>query len=56
MRLDIIFKDVTQDFIDELDRQIKELGLETRQDYIRLIVKLNASTEIINILKEKAGI
>lgn len=48
-RIDI--RDITQDQLDKLDAQVKKLGLKNRSDYIRLIIELDASSNLIEIIK-----
>lgn len=48
-RIDI--RDLTNEQIEKLDKQVALLGLKSRSNYIRLIIELDAATGLIELLK-----
>ena len=48
-RIDI--RDLTEEQMIKLDTQVKKLGLKNRSDYIRLIIEVDAATNLIERLK-----
>ena len=48
-RIDV--KDITQEQLDKLDKQVKRLGLKSRSDYIRLIIEVDAASTLIKRVK-----
>lgn len=51
-RIDI--RDIDEDTLKQLDKQCKKYGINSRADYIRLLIKLDVLTNIVGrINKEK---
>jgi metal-responsive CopG/Arc/MetJ family transcriptional regulator len=49
-RIDI--KPISEELIAKLDQQIAKLGLQSRSEYIRLIIELDAATGLLEALYE----
>ena len=50
-RIDI--KDIDEDTLKLLDEQCEKYGIKSRSDYIRLIIKLDILTNIVDLINEK---
>lgn len=54
-RLDIIFRDISEEEINKLNEQCKKLGNLKYTEYVRLIISLDAATNIIERLKNQTN-
>ena len=48
-RIDV--RDLTNEQIEKLDKQVALLGLKNRSDYIRLMIELDSASGLIKLLK-----
>lgn len=53
-RIDI--KNLDDETLKQLDKQCKKYGIASRSDYIRLLIKLDIMTDIIQIIKDRKEI
>lgn len=50
-RIDI--RDLDDETLQQLDEQCKKYGINSRADYIRLLIKMDIMTNIVQIIKDK---
>jgi metal-responsive CopG/Arc/MetJ family transcriptional regulator len=50
-RIDI--RDLDEDTLKLLDEQCKKYGISSRSDYIRMLIKLDIMTNMVQIIKDK---
>jgi metal-responsive CopG/Arc/MetJ family transcriptional regulator len=49
-RIDI--RDLDKETIEQLDEQCKKYGINSRADYIRMLIKLDILTDIVKIINK----
>lgn len=50
-RIDI--RDLDDETLKQLDEQCKRYGINSRSDYIRMLIKLDIMTHIVDIIKQQ---
>ncbi len=52
-RIDI--RDLDEETLNQLDKQCQRYGINSRSDYIRMLIKLDIMTHIVDIIKQQEG-
>jgi metal-responsive CopG/Arc/MetJ family transcriptional regulator len=52
-RIDI--RDLDEETLKQLDEQCQRYGINSRSDYIRMLIKLDIMTHIVDIIKQQEG-
>lgn len=52
-RIDI--RDLDEETLKQLDGQCQRYGIKSRSDYIRMLIKLDIMTHIVDIIKQQEG-